>query len=98
MDTCQVQVLLFADDTVLVAENEDFKHNIKALQEAIRMHKLAINWGKRNIMVISKKPTECNIEIEKHTVSINQLINQLNKRSIPHVGGCPGYKLLTELP
>ena len=37
LDTCQVQVLLFADDTVLVAENEeDLKHNIKALQEAIK--------------------------------------------------------------
>ena len=64
MDTCQVQVLLLADATVLVTENEeDLKHNIKALQEAIRMHKLAINWGKTNTTVISRKPMKCNIEI-----------------------------------
>ena len=31
-EECQVQVLLLADDTVLVTEAEDgFKHNIKAL-------------------------------------------------------------------
>ena len=32
LDTCKVQVLLFADDTVLVADNEEnLKHNITAL-------------------------------------------------------------------
>ena len=37
-------VLLFADNTVLVADNEeDLKHNIAALQEALREHKLEIN-------------------------------------------------------
>ena len=37
-------VLLLADNTVLVADNEeDLKHNIAALQEALREHKLEIN-------------------------------------------------------
>ena len=59
------QVLLFADDTVLVADNEeDLKNNITALQEAVREHKLQINWGKTNTMVISREPMECNIEVE----------------------------------
>ena len=41
--------MLFADDTVLVADNkEDFKHNITVFQEAVKEHKLQINWGKTN--------------------------------------------------
>ena len=69
LNTCKVQVLLFADSTVLVADNEeDLKHNITLLQEAAREHKLQINWGKTNTMVISKEPMECNIEVEEHSV------------------------------
>ena len=73
LDTCRSCCLLM---TVLVAENEeDLKHNIKALQETIRMHKLTINWGKTNTMVISRKPTEYNIEIEEHCVkSVNETV------------------------
>ena len=76
MDTCQVLVLSFADDTVLVAENEeDLKHISKALQKALRMHKLASNWGKTDNMVISRKSMECNIEIEEHSVkSVNETV------------------------
>ena len=41
MNACKVQVLLFAYDTVLVAESdEDLEHNIAALQEAVREQKL----------------------------------------------------------
>ena len=37
LDTCQVQVLLFADDTVLVTEREeDLQHNIRALHTAVK--------------------------------------------------------------
>ena len=76
LDICQVQILSFADDTVLVAENEeDLKHNIKALQKALRMHKLASNWGKTDNIVISRKPMECNIEIKEHSVkSVNETV------------------------
>ena len=37
LNACKVQVLLSADDTVLVADTEeDLKHNITALLEAVR--------------------------------------------------------------
>ena len=43
LDKCQVQVLLFADDTVLVTESEeDLQHNIRALQTAVKQHKLVV--------------------------------------------------------
>lgn len=47
LDTCQVQVLLFADDTVIVAEAEEhLDYNTNALQEAVKEHTLAEDWGK----------------------------------------------------
>ena len=59
-----MQVLLFADDTVLVMNNEeDIQHNSEALQKAISGHKLAVNWGKTNAMVISREATECDIKV-----------------------------------
>ena len=60
---------MFADETVLVTDNEeDLKNNITALQEAVSKHKLGINWGKTNTMVISRNEVECNIEVEEHSV------------------------------
>ena len=55
---------MLADGTVLVADTEeDLKHNIAALQEAVREHKLGINWGKTNTVVVSSEPMKCNIKI-----------------------------------
>ena len=69
LNACKVQILLFANGTVLVADTEeDLKHNIAALQEAVRAHKLAINWGKTNTMGGSREPMECNVEVEEHSV------------------------------
>ena len=60
---------MFADDTALVAVNkENLKHHITALQEAAREHKLGINWGKTNTMVVSREQMKCNIEVEEHSV------------------------------
>ena len=62
LDTCQVQVLLFADDTVLVTETkEDLEHNIRALQTAVKEHKLAVNWTKTNTMAIGRETTGCKV-------------------------------------
>ena len=44
-------------------------------EEAVTQHKLGINWGKTNTMVISKKAVECNIEIEEHSVkSVKEVV------------------------
>ena len=76
MNTCKVQRLLFADDTVLVADNvEDLKHNIAALQEAVRKQKLRVNWGKTNTMAVSRERMKCNIEVEEHSVeSVEEVV------------------------
>ena len=60
LDNCLVQILLFADDTIVVAQTEgDLSANIKGLHEAIKRHGLTINWSKSNTMVFSKEHTEC---------------------------------------
>ena len=60
---------LFADDTVLLAESEeDLKWNVEKLHEAMKKHKLKVNWSKSNTMVFSRVPTECNIEIDGEKV------------------------------
>ena len=49
----------------MVADNEeDLKHNIAT------QHKLGIHWGKTNTTVVSRKPMECNFEVEKSIVWI----------------------------
>ena len=60
---------MFADDTVLLAESEeDLKWNVEKLHEAMKRHRLKVNWSKSNTMVFSTVPTECNIEIDGERV------------------------------
>ena len=57
------------DDTVLITEREeDLQHDIKALQTAVKEHKLAVNWTKTNTMVIGREMTGCKVEVDGHTV------------------------------
>ena len=65
LDKCLIQILLFADDTIVMAQTErDLAVNIKGLHEAIKRHGLTINWCKSNTMVFSKEHTECKVEVE----------------------------------
>ena len=60
---------MFEDDTVLLAESEeDLKWNAEKLHEALKRHKLKVNWSKSNTMVFSRTPTECNIQIDEDRV------------------------------
>ena len=69
LNNCQIQVTMFADDTVLLAESEEeLKWNVEKLHEAMKKHKLKVNWSKSNTMVFSRVPTECNIEIDGEKV------------------------------
>ena len=38
------------------------------LHEALKRHKLQVNWSKSNTMIFSRDPTECNLEIEGERV------------------------------
>ena len=56
LDKCTMQLLMFADDTVLLAETEeDLQHNVKEFSEAVKRHRLAMNTEKTTTMVFSRR-------------------------------------------
>ena len=75
LTTCQIQLTMFADDTVLLAESEeDLKWNVEKLHEALKRHKVQVNWSKSNTMIFSRAPTECNFEGERvKSVTVKRL-------------------------
>ena len=55
LDSCLIQIPLFADDTVVVAQTEeDLTENMGRLYEAMNRHGLVINWNKSNTMVFGR--------------------------------------------
>ena len=36
LDNCTMQLLMFGDDTVLLAETEDLQHNVREFSEAVK--------------------------------------------------------------
>ena len=54
LDSCLIQILMFADDTVMLAQTaEDLSQNVGRFHEAVKRHGLTINWGKTNTIVFS---------------------------------------------
>ena len=65
LDKCTMQLLMFADDTVLLAETEeDLQHNVKEFSEAVKRHRLAMNTEKTTTMVFSRKQVDCSVEVD----------------------------------
>jgi len=64
LDNCFIQILMFADDTVMLAQTaEDLGQNVGRFHEAVKRYGLTMNWGKTNTMAFSRGPTECKIEV-----------------------------------
>ena len=60
-----MQLLMFADDTVLLAETEeDLQHNVREFSEAVKRHRLAMNTEKTTTMVFSRKKVDCSVEVD----------------------------------
>ena len=65
LDKCTMQLLMFADDTDLLAEmEEDLQHNGKEFSEVVRQHRLAMNTEKTTMMVFSRKQVDCSVEVD----------------------------------
>ena len=65
LEASKLQFLLFADDLVLVAENEeDTKRNVEVLNEVMARWKMKINWGKTTVMVVWRGGGTCHIVVD----------------------------------
>ena len=57
--------LMFADDTVLLAETkEDLQHNVKEFGKVVKWHRLAMNMEKAATMVLSRKQVDHSVEVD----------------------------------
>ena len=65
LNNCAMQLLVFADDTVLPNQaEEDLQCNIRQFSEAEKWHTLTIYTAKTTTMVFSRKQVNCNVAIE----------------------------------
>ena len=73
LEGSKVQFLLFADDLVLVAENEeDIKKNAKVLNEVMKKWKMRINWQKTKVMVVQRGCGTCHLVVDNVEVEAVQ--------------------------
>ena len=62
---CLIQLLMFADNTVLLAETEeDLQHNVREFSKAVKQHRHAMSTGKTTTMVFSRKQVDCSVELD----------------------------------
>ena len=64
MEETVVQLLLFADDLMLVAENdEDVERNLRVLDEVMEKWKLQINWRKTKVLTVKRGGDTCDLSV-----------------------------------
>ena len=64
LDNCTIQLLMFADDTVLAETEGDLQHSVREFSEAVKQHRLAMNTEKTTTMVTSRKQVDCSAEVD----------------------------------
>ena len=75
LETSNVNLVLFADDVMMLAEKcEDMKRNLNALKKKSDKWGIQINWGKTNLMMISRNGGECNVTIDRQKLRYLQRI------------------------
>ena len=78
LEGSKVQFLLFADDLVLVAENEeDIKKNAEVLNEVMEKWKMRINWQKTKVMVVQRGGGTCHFVLDNVEVGAMQTAKYL---------------------
>ena len=78
IESSKVQFLLFADDLVIVAENEeDIKRNAEVLNEVMAKWKMRINWQKTKVMVVQRGGGTCHLVVNDVEVEAVQTTKYL---------------------
>ena len=69
LSTGQVEVLLFADDLMVLAESEEaLQNNLQVVNDELEVWGMRANWLKTKVMRIARKPEECRIEVNGERV------------------------------
>ena len=78
LEESTVQFLLFADDLVLVVENEDdIKKNAEVLNEVMKKWKMRVNWQKTKVMVVQREGGTCHLVVDNVEVEAVQTTKYL---------------------
>ena len=73
LSTGDVEVLLLADDMVVMTESvEGLQSNLQVMSDVLSRWELKVNWGKTKVMRVARKREECEVKIEE------QVIEQVN--------------------
>ena len=59
-----VQILLFADNIVMVSEKSNMQRNLDEVKKVMDNWRLKMHWGKTKLMMVSRTEEECNLSIE----------------------------------
>ena len=69
LSTGQLEVLLFADDLVMLAETEKaLQHNLQELNERLDEWGMKTNWQKMRVMRVGRKYEVCNVKVKGERV------------------------------
>ena len=77
LEGSKVQFLFFADDLVLVAENEDIKKNAEVLKEVMAKWSMRINWQKTKVIVVQRGGGKCHLVVDDVEVEAVQTTKYL---------------------
>ena len=65
LDNCTMQLLMFADDTVLLTETkEDLQQNVREFSEEVKRNRLAMNTKKTTTMDFIRKRVDSSVEVD----------------------------------
>ena len=80
MEATTVQLLLFADDLMLVAEkDEDVKSNLRMLDEVMAKGKVQINWGKTEVLMVRRGGSTCDISVKGKKIEEVNVVKYLGE-------------------
>ena len=78
LTTGEVEVLLFADDLMMMAESEEaLQHNMQELNDRLEEWEMKANWQKTRVMRIGRKKDVCNVEVNGQEVEQVEVMKYL---------------------
>ena len=98
LSTRGVEVLMFADDMVLMAESaEGLEKNLGVMNEALRRWELKVNWKKTKVMRVARQKGACEVRIGDQAVGSGGHATFFSKRA-DSTGGHDGQYLISKPP